>query len=180
MLNPQAISNSTGSIPDLDLDNLALLNVYGDSVALSSDRDISSTPQPAFLRGQTPDASGQIHDATPCCVILVGDDDARDLDVFYFYFYSYDAGPNVTQVAEPLRALVEKLLEAAPAMHFGNHVGDWENNMIRFRDGEPQGIYYSQHRGGAAYDWDDATVSKMEGRVSSPVHPRPLPAPLHG
>lgn len=38
--------------------------------------------------------------------------------------------------------------------------------MVRFRDGKPTGIYFSQHRDGAAYSWDDSTVSKRDGRVS--------------
>lgn len=38
--------------------------------------------------------------------------------------------------------------------------------MVRFRDGKPTGIYFSQHRDGAAYSWDDSTVTKRDGRVS--------------
>lgn len=37
--------------------------------------------------------------------------------------------------------------------------------MVRFRDGEPVGIFYSQHAGGAAYEWDDPTLSITDGRV---------------
>jgi hypothetical protein len=37
--------------------------------------------------------------------------------------------------------------------------------MVRFRDGKPTGIYYSQHAGGAAYDWNDMTLSMKAGRV---------------
>jgi hypothetical protein len=37
--------------------------------------------------------------------------------------------------------------------------------MVRFRDGEPAGIYYSQHRDGAAYEWDDDGLSLRDGRV---------------
>lgn len=37
--------------------------------------------------------------------------------------------------------------------------------MIRFRDSKPTGIYYSQHAGGAAYDWNDMTLSMKSGRV---------------
>lgn len=39
--------------------------------------------------------------------------------------------------------------------------------MVRFRDGKPTGIYFSQHRDGAAYSWDDTTLSKRDGRVSA-------------
>ena len=41
-----------------------------------------------------------------------------------------------------------------------------EHNMVRFHDGKPTGIYYSQHRDGAAYDWDNDAISKTNERVS--------------
>lgn len=37
--------------------------------------------------------------------------------------------------------------------------------MVRFRDGKPTGIYYSQHEDGAAYKWDDDTLSIENERV---------------
>lgn len=37
--------------------------------------------------------------------------------------------------------------------------------MVRFRDGKPIGIYYSQHVDGKAYGWDDPIISKVDGRV---------------
>jgi hypothetical protein len=45
--------------------------------------------------------------------------------------------------------------------------------MIRFRDGKPIGIYFSQHRDGAAYSWDDSTVTKRNGRVRCPFFAMP-------
>lgn len=39
--------------------------------------------------------------------------------------------------------------------------------MIRFRDGIPTGIYFSQHSDGAAYEWDDAALTREDDRVSS-------------
>ena len=41
--------------------------------------------------------------------------------------------------------------------------------MVRFRDGEPSGIYYSQHRDGAAYEWDDDGLSLRDGRVCATI-----------
>lgn len=41
-----------------------------------------------------------------------------------------------------------------------------EHNMVRFRDGKPTGIYFSQHSDGAAYQWGDAALSKEDERVS--------------
>ena len=37
--------------------------------------------------------------------------------------------------------------------------------MVRFRNGKPTGIYYSQHRDGAAYDWNDAALTMKDERV---------------
>lgn len=38
--------------------------------------------------------------------------------------------------------------------------------MVRFRDGKPTGIYFSQHSDGAAYKWSDAALSMEDERVS--------------
>ena len=40
-----------------------------------------------------------------------------------------------------------------------------EHNMVRFQNGKPTGIYYSQHSDGAAYAWDDAALSMKDERV---------------
>lgn len=38
--------------------------------------------------------------------------------------------------------------------------------MIRFHNGTPVGMYFSQHVDGEAYQWDDSTLSKTnDGRV---------------
>ncbi|KAK0390651.1 hypothetical protein NLU13_0155 [Sarocladium strictum] len=87
----------------------------------------------------------------------------EDLDAFFFYFYSYDQGPNITQVLEPLDQLVRGP-KAESGMSFGNHVGDWEHNMVRFKGGKPTGIYYSQHEGGTAYDWDATELTLEDER----------------
>ncbi|KAH9231839.1 hypothetical protein K456DRAFT_1895974 [Colletotrichum gloeosporioides 23] len=149
-------------LPPLDLDNLEILNAYGnkDHVALVSDDD--PTTYPKWLYGEAPDETGRIHNSTPCVVVII-EKNERELDAFYFYFYSFNEGPNITQVLEPLDRLV-KGPKAASGMHFGDHIGDWEHNMVRFRDGKPTGIYFSQHVDGAAYDWDDSTISKIDER----------------
>ncbi|KAF2845704.1 hypothetical protein T440DRAFT_260367 [Plenodomus tracheiphilus IPT5] len=154
MVDGKPVSGS----PELNLDNLASLNELGDQAYLTSKND--PTTEPAWLFGETPDSSGRISNAVPCCVILV-QKGPRDLDAFFFYFYSYNRGANISQVLEPL----DKLLGGdVTGMHFGDHVGDWEHNMIRFRDGKPTGIYYSQHGDGRAYEWDDTELSKQDGR----------------
>lgn len=113
-------------LPEVDLDNLALLNNRGhsgDPVALTSIGD-EVTQLPDWFLGETPDESGALHNATACVVILVESTlDAGDLDAFYFYFYSYNRGPNIFQVLEPITGMLEEKIE--PGMHFGDHVGDW-------------------------------------------------------
>ncbi|KAL1847994.1 hypothetical protein Daus18300_013754 [Diaporthe australafricana] len=147
-------------LPELNLDNLAVLNDDGlddGPVALTS-ADDEVTQLPTWLLGETPDETGTLHNATACVVILVeSEGGSGDLGAYYFYFYSYNRGPNITQVLEPIKGMLEEGLE--PGMHFGDHVGDWEHNMIRFRDGKPTGIYFSQHSDGAAYDWDDKALA---------------------
>ncbi|KAJ9130976.1 Vacuolar protein sorting-associated protein 62 [Pleurostoma richardsiae] len=155
---PVLDGQSVTGLPSLNLDNLETLNKFGHQVALTANED--PTTYPAWLFGETPDASGQLPNATACVVVLV-QKNQRDVDVFYFYFYSYNEGANITQVLEPLDHLVAGG-KADTGMHFGNHVGDWEHNMVRFQDGKPVGIFYSQHVDGAAYDWNDPLLSKTD------------------
>lgn len=45
-----------------------------------------------------------------------------------------------------------------------------EHNMVRFKDGVPVGIWYSQHAWGEACLWDDeACLSKQGDRVRVPL-----------
>lgn len=177
-------------LPDLDLDNLEILNGLRGRVALTSRED--PLTHPAWQLGVAPDPdTGVLPNATACAVVLVDKvGDGHQVDAFYFYFYSYDEGANITQVMEPIDSLIRGP-EAESGMHFGNHIGDWEvscigieqtswgqssdaklkHNMVRFRDGIPVGIYYSQHEGGSAYSWDDSHLEIQDDRVweKSPV-----------
>ena len=108
-------------LPSLDLDNLEILNDSGDQVSLASNDD--PTTYPSWFLGDAPDPTGQIHNATPCVVIIV-EKNAVELDAFYFYFYSWNEGPNITQVIEPLNRILN-VGKVATGMHFGDHVGDW-------------------------------------------------------
>lgn len=111
-------------LPELDLDNLALLNERSDKdpVALTANDDVTDLP-PWFF-GVIPDESGRPQNATPCVVILVEPEaGSGDADAFYFYFYSYDRGPNAKQVLPPLNGLLDGKID--PEMSFGDHVGDW-------------------------------------------------------
>ncbi|KAI9696304.1 MAG: Vacuolar protein sorting-associated protein 62 [Bogoriella megaspora] len=55
------------------------------------------------------------------------------VDAFWFFFYSYNLGNVVLNV------------------RFGNHVGDWEHTLVRFKYGEPIEIFFSEHNFGEAY-----------------------------
>lgn len=163
---PMVNGRPVNGLPKLDLDNLALLDdreLDGGPVALTADEDVTDSELPAWLLGQTPDESGTLHNATACVVILVDSEgDSSELTAFYFYFYSYNRGATITRVLEPLRSMIEGDIE--PGMFFGDHVGDWEHNMIRFRNGKPTGIYFSQHSDGAAYQWNDAALTREDER----------------
>jgi len=144
-------------VPDLDLDNLSSLNDYGKQIFLTSIENVTS--HPAWLRGETPDATGALHNSTACAVVLINKSDSI-LDAFYFYFYSYDEGADITQVLPPLNRL---LPNSKPGDHYGNHVGDWEHNMIRFIDEVPYGMWFSQHGSGEVCLWEDTTCLSKQG-----------------
>lgn len=130
MVNFTAID---GTQPPLTLDNLDILNSYGNNganVYLTSIMDVSEGPK--WLDGVVPDTSGKTNDATSAAII-VNDHGGGFVDAFYMYFYAYNQGNTV---------LFHEL---------GDHIGDWEHNMIRFKDGVPQVIWYSQHGNGEAY-----------------------------
>ncbi|KAF2090067.1 hypothetical protein K490DRAFT_54480 [Saccharata proteae CBS 121410] len=126
----------------LTLDNLSQLNsLGGKDVYLTSKVDI--TTNPAWLTGVAPDCNGKTGNATSAAVIVV-DKGNGTVDAFYMYFYAYNWG-----------GLVLDFLQ------LGNHVGDWrgyvaetdhrEHNMVRFVNGEPTYVWYSQHENGEAF-----------------------------
>jgi hypothetical protein len=49
----------------------------------------------------------------------------------------------------------------AIGIRFGNHVGDWEHQMIRFVNGTPANVYLSAHSSGTAYTF--AALPKASG-----------------
>jgi hypothetical protein len=131
----------------LTLDNLDSLNSYGNdgkNVYLTSLLDVTTGPK--WLNGVVPDSSGKTNDATSCALI-VNDHGSGLVDVFYMYFYAYNQGNTV---------LFHEL---------GDHIGDWEHNMIRFQDGVPQQVWYSQHSNGEAFTY--TTVEKERVRPIS-------------
>ena len=69
-------------------------------------------------------------------VLIVVDKGHGVVDAFWFYFYSFNLGNTVLNV------------------RFGNHVGDWEHSMIRFKHGKPKAVFFSEHNFGSAYHYD--------------------------
>lgn len=101
-------------------------------------------------------------------VLIVVPKDNGVVDAFWFFFYSYNLGNAVFNV------------------RFGNHVGDWEHTAVRFKDGVPKAVYFSEHSFGDAYTWE--AVEKKGKRpvgfsatgthamyATSGVHPYVLP-----
>ncbi|KAE9964217.1 hypothetical protein BLS_008538 [Venturia inaequalis] len=93
----------------------------------------------------TPVSAGGRSDAP--VVMVVVDKGEGIVDAFWFYFYSYNLGNKVFNI------------------RFGDHVGDWEHTAIRFYNGEPKAIFFSEHDAGAAYSWD--AVEKIGDRPVS-------------
>ncbi|KAJ5233991.1 uncharacterized protein N7469_005757 [Penicillium citrinum] len=126
----------TGTPSPLTLNNLDQLNNLGNtSVYLTSKEGIDANPEPAWFRGITPDQQGSLASKTGSVIVLV-DHGSGDVDAFYFYFYAYNKGNKVL------------------GLEFGDHIGDWEHNMIRFANGTPNAIWYSQHASGQAFTYD--------------------------
>ncbi|KAF2025635.1 hypothetical protein EK21DRAFT_76036 [Setomelanomma holmii] len=123
----------SGPSKPLTLDNV---NQMGNDVYLTSNDDVTKDPE--WIKGTKPDSSGRTNNAITAAVI-VNDKGNGNVDAFYMYFYAYNYGGNVL---------------SWPALNFGNHVGDWEHTMVRFANGKPQAIWYSQHANGQAFKWN--------------------------
>lgn len=126
------------SLPALDLSNLDLLNAYpntdqGKNVYLASNDDFTKDPQ--WIKGIRPDTSGKTNGGTTAAVI-VADKGNGLVDVFYFYYFIYNKGTTVL------------------GQDLGNHMGDWEHNMVRFQNGIPQAVWYSAHSGGQSFAYN--------------------------
>ncbi|KAL9582622.1 MAG: hypothetical protein Q9203_005419 [Teloschistes exilis] len=123
---PEVNFNVVNGAPNpLTLDNLASLNNLGGSnVYLTSVDDV--TQSPAWLKGVKPDSNGKTNGAKSCTVI-VNDHGSGNVDAYYLYFYAFNQGNTVL------------------GQEIGDHVGDWEHNMIRFKNGIPQSICTHDH-----------------------------------
>lgn len=78
-------------------------------------------------------------------VLIIVNKGAGKVDAFWFFFYSYNLGNKVLNV------------------RFGNHVGDWEHTLVRFQDGKPKYVFFSEHNFGTAYSY--GAVEKIGKRV---------------
>ncbi|OQV03862.1 hypothetical protein CLAIMM_08848 [Cladophialophora immunda] len=131
-------NNIAGAPSPLTLDNLNSLNNFassGTNVYLTSDEGIEALP--SWLRGVEPDSSGSTGSTIASLIITVSKPN-NILDAFYFYFYAYNQGNWVLGL---------------PALEFGDHVGDWEHTMVRFVNGAPTAMWFSQHSSGEAFTY---------------------------
>lgn len=134
----------------LSLSNLDSLNNISNSnggsfVYLASNQPYAQGPYPQYFHGVKPDASGKTGNAVSSAII-VNEKANGTTDAFYMYFYAYNQGDTVL------------------GHELGDHVGDWEHNMVRFVNGKPSAIWYSQHANGEAFEFNAYGLEKNGSR----------------
>lgn len=103
---------------------------------LTSNDDVSKEPEWLLSNYGKPDNNGKSA-ALPAIIAI----DKTDLigpgyvDIYYAFFYSYNRGNTFNNAI------------------YGDHVSDWESLLIRFLNGKPQAIHYSQHSDGTGYTY---------------------------
>lgn len=128
---------------DRTLNNLEELNrVGGRSVYLTSNDNVEERPDWLGGSSNIPEDVGSVmtngterpvgRSSAPAVLVVVPKEDGI-VDAFWFYFYSYNLGNKVLNI------------------RFGNHVGDWEHTLVRFKDGAPVQVSLSEHSWGEAY-----------------------------
>lgn len=128
-----------GAPAPLNTSNLNALNgLGGTNVYLTSKDDV--TTKPSWLQGNAPDSKGKTAGTT--AAVITYDHGDGTVDAFYMYFYSYNWG-----------GIVRIPVFNIPLGNYGNHVGDWEHNMIRFVNGVPTYVWFSQHANGEAFSY---------------------------
>ncbi|EKD21190.1 uncharacterized protein L3040_000771 [Drepanopeziza brunnea f. sp. 'multigermtubi'] len=142
-INSTAVSDAP---KPLNLDNLNDLNTLGgEKIFLTSTEGL--VKYPGFLKGQSPDPKTLASTGAKSTVIIVADKGNGLVDAFYMYFYTFNDGPS------------------ALGHQVGNHLGDWEHNMVRFQNGTPTAVWYSQHEFGFAFTY--SAVRKIGKRPVS-------------
>ncbi|KAF2807622.1 uncharacterized protein BDZ99DRAFT_391235 [Mytilinidion resinicola] len=106
----------------------------GEELVDDEDEDESEDLRPEALRRRGKRTVGGRSDAP--AVLVVVDKGEGVVDAFWFFFYSYNLGNVVLNV------------------RFGNHVGDWEHTVIRFHNGKPKAVFFSEHNFGDAYSYE--------------------------
>jgi hypothetical protein len=133
-----------GAPSPLNVNNLGALNSLGAGIYLSSNDDF--TTNPSWLAGIRPD-SNAVTQGIKSCAIITTDHGNGAVDAYYMYFYAYNQGNTIF------------------GQEAGDHVGDWEHNMVRFANGTPTAIWYSQHAAGQAFQY--SAVEKLGQRPVS-------------
>lgn len=131
----------------------------GGDVWLTSNDDITKNPE--WIKGTRPDGQGRTNGAVSAAVI-VNDKGNGNVDAFYMYFYAYNYGGEVLKwkslnfgmFPSPLLPPYPHTVSARNLHPPGNHVGDWEHTMVRFINGKPEAIWYSQHANGQAFKYN--------------------------
>ena len=96
-----------------------------------------------------PNPSAFARSAAPAFLITIPKPDGV-LDAFWFFFYSFNRAPRVL------------------GLQFGNHIGDWEHTLVRFRNGTPESVACSEHFFGSAYEFaalEKYVVNEATGEV---------------
>ena len=192
-MQPQVDFKPVDGAPNpLSLSNLDQLNAKGGTnVYLTSVDDV--TKNPPWLTGVKPDASGKTNGATTSVVVVNTHADGI-VDAFYFYFYSFNLGnkvlgQNLGNVSE--FGVFFSLLETLPQILLENSNANSdcqcsmlatgkkmlrancciflltlfrEHVMVRFKNGLPTSLWYSQHEYGEAF-----TYQAVEKQGARPV-----------
>lgn len=114
-------------------------SVNKDKARLYTDKDATQLSLDEIKRRQ------RVGRSDAPAVLIVVNKGAGKVDAFWFFFYSYNLGNKVFNV------------------RFGNHVGDWEHTLVRFQDGRPKYVFFSEHNFGTAYSY--GAVEKIGKRV---------------
>ncbi|KAG8965212.1 Vacuolar protein sorting-associated protein 62 [Tulasnella sp. 419] len=132
-----------GTLEMLELPQVKNSDVF---LVLNEDPRVSSDIASLISKEGIPDDAGKSQ--SPCWIVAVDKSAIVGegvVDIFYFFFYPYNLGNEVA------------------CSSFGNHVGDWEHAMVRFKDGEPIAVHLSAHANGHSWAWE--TLEKKDGRA---------------
>lgn len=136
----------------LTLDNLDSLNANnGTDVYLTSVDDV--TQAPTWLDGVKPDDSHQTAGAISAAII-VNDRGQGNVDAFYMYFTAYNWGGRLLDSDVDEHVGVSFVSPENVTYSLRDMSQDWEHNMIRFANGKPTQVWYSQHGFGEAFTYD--------------------------